>query len=46
MLFRFAKRFFQKKRIALVLYPRSPDFPGLSPVKKLSTGQMQKGRME
>jgi len=46
MLFRFAKRFFQKKRIPLVLSLQSPDFPGLSPVKKLSTGQMQKGRME
>jgi len=46
MLFRFAKRFFQKKRIHLVLSRRSPDFPGLSTVKKLSTGQMLKGSME
>ncbi|KIV69094.1 hypothetical protein SZ54_0611 [Rhizobium sp. UR51a] len=46
MLFRFAKRFFQKKRIPLVLSLRSPDFPGLSTLKKLSTGQMLKGGLE
>jgi hypothetical protein len=46
MLFRFAKRFFQKKRIPLVLSRRSPDFPGLSALKKLSTGQIKKGSRE